>query len=51
MPTGPKGQKRSAVVDARAVMIAKIASGEIKDITPDDGKNAAAVVLGRGARG
>jgi hypothetical protein len=28
-------------------MIAKIATGEIEDITTEDGKNAAAVVLGR----
>ena len=47
MPTGPKGQKRPADVNARAVMIAKIATGEIADVTTDDGKNAAAVALGR----
>jgi hypothetical protein len=47
MPSGPKGQKRSADVNARAIMIAKIATGEINDITRDDGKNAAAVMLGR----
>ena len=47
MPTGPKGQKRPADVNARAVMIAKIATGEIEDITTDEGKNAAAVALGR----
>ena len=34
-------------MNARAVMIAKIATGEIKDVTTDDGKNAAAVALGR----
>ena len=28
-------------------MIAKIATGEVDDITTDDGKNAAAVALGR----
>ncbi len=28
MPTGPKGEKRPADVNARAVMIAKIATGE-----------------------
>jgi hypothetical protein len=28
-------------------MIAKIATGEIQDITTDEGKNAAAVTLGR----
>jgi RNase adaptor protein for sRNA GlmZ degradation len=37
-------------VNVRAVMIAKIATGEIKDVLPtpqDEGKNAAAVALGR----
>ena len=29
MPLGPKGEKRPADVNARAVMIAKIATGEI----------------------
>jgi len=47
MPRGPKGEKRPADVNARAVMIAKIATGEIEDITTDEGKNAAAVALGR----
>jgi hypothetical protein len=47
MAVGPKGQKRPADVNARAVMIAKIATGEIEDMTTDDGKNAAAVSLGR----
>jgi hypothetical protein len=31
MPTGPKGEKRPADVSARAVLIAKIATGEIED--------------------
>lgn len=43
MPRGPKGEKRRADVNARAVMIGKIATGEIEDVTTDDGKNAAAV--------
>ena len=47
MPKGPQGQKRPADVSARAVMIAKIATGEIEDVTTEDGKNAAAVALGR----
>jgi len=47
MPRGPKGEKRPADVNARAVMIAKIATGEIEDVTTADGKNAAAVALGR----
>jgi hypothetical protein len=47
MAKGPRGERRPADVNARAVMIAKIATGEIADITTDDGKNAAAVALGR----
>jgi hypothetical protein len=47
MPRGPKGEKRPADVIGAAVMIGKIATGEIEDATTDDGKNAAAVALGR----
>jgi RNase adaptor protein for sRNA GlmZ degradation len=47
MAKGPKGERRPADVNARAVMIAKIATGEIKDVTTEDGKDAAAVALGR----
>lgn len=47
MPRGPKGEKRPADANQRAVMIARIATGEIDDVTTDDGKNAAAVALGR----
>jgi len=47
MPRGPKGEKRPADVNARVVMIARIATGEIEDMTTADGKNAAAVALGR----
>jgi len=50
MPRGPKGEKRPADVNARAVMIAKIATGEIEDVRPtpeSEGKNPAAVALGR----
>lgn len=46
MARGPKGENRPADVNARAVMIAKIATGEIEDKVTD-GKNAAAVALGR----
>jgi hypothetical protein len=46
MPRGPKGEKRPAD-PGNAVIIAKIATGEIDDITTEDGKNAAAVALGR----
>ena len=47
MPRGPKSEKRPADVIGAAVMIGKIATGEIDDLTTDDGKNAAAVALGR----
>ena len=50
MPKGPHGPKRPADVNARAVLIAKIATGEIEDTVPtpeDEGKNPAAVALGR----
>ncbi|MEA2907792.1 MAG: hypothetical protein QOI12_5179 [Alphaproteobacteria bacterium] len=50
MPKGPQGQKRPADVNARAVMIAKIATGELADDVPtpeSEGKNPAAVALGR----
>ncbi|WBL76914.1 RNA-binding protein [Bradyrhizobium xenonodulans] len=47
MPRGPKGEKRPADAIGNAIMIAKIATGEIEDMTTDDGKSAAAVALGR----
>ena len=47
MPRGPKGEKRPADVIGAAVMIGKIVTGEIDDLTTDDGNNAAAVALGR----
>jgi hypothetical protein len=49
MPRGPKGEKRRADAIGNAVMIAKIATGEISESTspPDDGKDPAAVALGR----
>jgi hypothetical protein len=47
MPRGPKGEKRPADVNKNAVLIARIATGEGEDVTADDGKNAAAVALGR----
>lgn len=49
MPKGPKGQKRPADVIGAAVQIAKIAMGEIEEDlgTTDDGKDKAAVALGR----
>jgi hypothetical protein len=50
MPRGPKGEKRHADVNRNAVLIARIATGEAADDAPtpeSDGKNAAAVALGR----
>ena len=47
MPRGPKGEERTADVIGAAVMVGKIATGEIEDLTTEDGKNAAAVALGR----
>lgn len=50
MPRGPKGEKRPADVNAAAVMIGRIATGEIEDVRPtpeSEGKNPAAVALGR----
>jgi hypothetical protein len=46
MPTGPKGEKRPADVIGNAIMIAKIATGEIEDAIPDDGKDPNAKALG-----
>jgi len=48
MPTGPKGQKRPADVIGNAIRVAKIATGEAEeDMSPDDGKDAAAVSMGK----
>ncbi len=47
MPRGPKGERRPGEVIGAAVMVGRIATGEIEDITTEDGKNAAAVALGR----
>jgi hypothetical protein len=47
MPTGPKGEKRPADVNARAVMIARIATGEVDEARPDDGNDSAAKALGK----
>ena len=47
MAKGPKGEKRPADAVGAAVMVAKIATGEVEDELTDDGKNKAAVELGR----
>ncbi len=46
MPTGPKGQKRPADAIGLAVMVGRIATGEVEDVAPDDGKDPAAKALG-----
>jgi hypothetical protein len=48
MPRGPKGEKRPADVIGNAIHVMRIATGEIEEGTPpDDGKDPAAVALGR----
>ena len=47
MPRGPKGEKRPADVIGNAVKIARIATGEEEDALTDDGKDKAAVSLGK----
>ena len=50
MPRGPRGEKRPADVVGCAVMVAKIATGEIEEQydTPESrGKDPAAAALGR----
>lgn len=45
MPRGPKGEKRPADVIGNAILIGRIATGEVEDKTVE--KNPAAVALGR----
>ncbi len=40
MPRSPKGEKRPADVIGNAVHVMRLATGEIEDMTTDDGKNA-----------
>ena len=47
MPKGPKGERRPADPIANAVRIARIATGEEPEELTNDGKDAAAVSLGR----
>ena len=44
MPKGPKGQKRPADVIGNAVMVMKIATGEVSETAP---KDTAAAQLGK----
>jgi hypothetical protein len=47
MLRGPQGQRRPADMIGNAVHVMRIATGEIEDTAPDDGKNKAAQALGR----
>lgn len=47
MPKGPKGEKRPADVVSNAIKVARIATGEEKESLTEDGKDQAAVSLGR----
>jgi hypothetical protein len=47
MPKGPNGEKRPADAVGLAVLIGKIATGEVEDVAPDDGKDPAAKALGK----
>jgi hypothetical protein len=49
MPRGPKGERRPADAIGAAVMVGRIATGEIAEggPPPDEGKDPAAVALGR----
>jgi hypothetical protein len=47
MPRGPKRERRPADVIGNAIHVMRIATGEIEETLTEDGKNAAAVALGR----
>jgi hypothetical protein len=47
MPKGPHGKKRPADVIGNSVHVMRIATGEVNDTVPDDGKDKAAQALGR----
>ena len=46
MPKGPNGEKRPADAIGLAVMIGRIATGEVEAVAPDDGKDPNAKALG-----
>jgi hypothetical protein len=45
MPKGPNGEKRPADAVGLAVLIVKIATGEVDDASEDDGKDPAAKAI------
>ena len=50
MPRGPKREQRLAGVIGNAAHVMHIAPGEIKETVPDDGKDPAAMALGKKGR-
>ena len=46
MPKGPNGEKRPADAIGLAVLVGRIATGEVEDAPVDDGKDPAAKALG-----
>lgn len=46
MPKGPNGEKRPADAVGLAVLIGRIATGDVNDAAPNDGKDPAAKALG-----
>ena len=51
MPRGPKGEKRPANVIGNAIIVGRIAAGEIEDITPESEGKAYARKGGKGSPG
>lgn len=47
MLKGPNGEKRPADAVGLAVLIGKIATGEVEDVPADDGKDPAAKAMGK----
>ena len=47
MPKGPQGQKRPADMIGNAIKVARIATGEEVETSTQDGKDKAAVSLGK----
>lgn len=50
MPKGPRGERRPADVVGAAVMVAKIATGEIQEALPDPDKEQARKVGSKGGK-
>ena len=50
MPRGPKGEKRPADVIGAAVMVGRIATGDVTEKLDDKGESSAAALGRRGGR-